>query len=131
LIAPYGLQRLEGRLPGDAAGAQQLSGLALHVQHGQEKVLGAGELVLQAIGLLLRLVEDLGNLRGHRELSCIAVHLGLAVEGHAERVGELRGVGADSLEQGRDHSSLLLEQREQQVLDVEAWAVQPVRKGIR
>jgi hypothetical protein len=101
------------------------------IQKGQQQVLRAGEIVLEAVSFLLGLVENLRHLGGHGELGSIAVYLRLPREGLSDGAGKLPRVHANALEQRRHHAVLLLQQGEQEVLGIQGRVVERVRKGVR
>ncbi len=132
LVAADGLERLHGGLPRDPALLQEVAGFAsFSVQHCQEQVLGARELVLQARRFLLRLVQDVGEARGHGQLRRVPVDFGLALQAGAHGAGNFASVGADPFEEGRNYSVLLLHEGQEEVLHVQARVVEGVGKGIR
>ena len=153
-VAAVLLQRLVGRLGHRARHALSAADLGQHLeeavrrqpavlehlacgraraQHRQDEVLDGDVLVLQARGLLLGVLEQ------QREPARDAHVTARARPRHARpRLERLRDVGADrvdvdagALEQARDQAVGLVEQREQQVLDVDLGVAEAHRLGLR
>ena len=153
-VAAVLLERLVGRLGHRARHALSAADLGQHpeeavrrqpailehlacrrarAQHRQDEVLDGDVLVLQARGLLLGVLEQ------QREPARDAHVTARARPRHARpRLERLRDVGADrvdvdvgALEQARDQAVGLVEQREQQVLDVDLGVAEAHRLGLR
>jgi hypothetical protein len=126
-------QHLEEAVRRQPAILEHLAGGRARAQHRQDEVLDGDVLVLQARGLLL------GVLERQREPARDAHVTARARPRHARpRLERLRDVGADrvdvdagALEQARDQAVGLVEQREQQVLDVELGVTEAHRLGLR
>ncbi len=95
-----------------------LTGVALVLRHREEQVLRRDEVVLERIGLLLGLGEDAAEPSRCGELH-VALHLRLARELLLGRGEQLLGRTAERLDDARNDPALLLEQRREQIFDVE------------
>ena len=102
------------------AGAGRSAGFA---GDGEEQVLGADVLVLQAAGFGLCQIDDQLQARRDGRLRP-AVHLWLFADGSARVAGEHGRVELQLAQQGRDHAVVLLDQCDQQMLRLDLLMVE-------
>src|SRR5947209_5358157 len=125
LIAADFLQRLQHAIAGDAQLAQRCL-----VDHGQQEVLGADELVLELVSFLLRGFEHAPKARRHVYL-LRALAAGKRVDDRVEPLADPRGWHSKLVEDGRNDARLLLDQRAEQVLRLELRVVTLLRLMLR
>ena len=129
LVAADVLEDAQQRVARDAGAGERLAGGRLRADEREQQVLGRDVLVLQALGLAQRLLEDAVELR--RDVRLRALRAGQGSE-RLLHVGEDRpGVRAQLPEGGRDDAALLPEQRHEQVLGRHLRVIGLLRGGLR
>src|SRR6185312_15795500 len=117
LRAPHLGQCLEEGILADAGVLQRAAGGPEVLGHqGQQEVLAGDVLVLELLGLLGRLFEEVGQPAADVDVGARAPHLRLRVEGALGGLANLRGVDPHLAQERARHAVLLVEQRQEQVL---------------
>jgi hypothetical protein len=116
LRAAYGAQALEdGVVRRSERGEQQLCAVIFLLREGEQEVLGRDVLVLEIVGFLECLVEDLLHGIGHAGLRAGAGNLGEFAQGLGCFCDELVGGYADFLQDRDDDAVLVFKQGGEQV----------------
>ena len=131
LAAADGLHGLEQFLVREGVELEDILGLRVDLRECQEEVLGGDELVLHGVGLALGGLQHAdqftAGLRGRS-----AADLGQALQLAADDAFQLRTVGADAIQQRRDHAVGFAQESFQQVerLDLGMALVGGQRLGV-
>jgi hypothetical protein len=111
----HGFDRGLQRLAREAVLFQQAAGLALVVGEREQEHLAGDELVAALLRFAVGDVEQVVEVAADADLAAVALDLGQAADGLADRVLERRHVDAGALQQRHAAAVVLLEQRLQHV----------------
>src|SRR2546428_3157404 len=118
LIPAHVLERVEHALVRHAETLEGLPRVALVFGHREEQVLRRNELVAEALGLFLRLLQDAPEARRRADLH-VAADLGLTLELGRKRGRKLRRLHAERGEDARNDPPGLVDERRGDVFDVD------------